>query len=370
MLTVEKIGGTSMSRFGEILNNIIKKPAQPYNRVFIVSAYGGVTNRLLEHKKTGVRGIYAEFAAQKDYSSSLQDLLTHLKDINAGFSSYGLDCAAADKFIEKRIAELDEYLKSMAHVLSSGYISQENILLAAREMLASIGEVHSAYNSAQMIQNSGLEACFVDLSGFDDDKMLTTDERIADAFKSIDCSRTIPVVTGYVKGTEGIMRQYDRGYSEITFSKTAVELKADEAIIHKEFHLASADPKIVGVEKAVTVGQTNFDVADQLADVGMEAIHPGASKPLEMAGINIRLKNAFEPEHPGTLIAKDYIGSQASIEIIAGSDKVKIIEIHDPGMVGAVGFDLDILQVLKEFNTSYILKATNANSISHLVWDT
>ena len=53
--TVEKIGGTSMSRFGELMRNILigdRKGPDLYNRVFVVSAYGGVTNLLLENKKT------------------------------------------------------------------------------------------------------------------------------------------------------------------------------------------------------------------------------------------------------------------------------------------------------------------------------
>ena len=60
--TVEKIGGTSMSRFGEIIENIIigkRKGAELYNRVFVVSAYGGITNLLLENKKTAEPGIFA-----------------------------------------------------------------------------------------------------------------------------------------------------------------------------------------------------------------------------------------------------------------------------------------------------------------------
>ena len=69
------------------------------------------------------------------------------------------------------------------------------------------------------------------------------------------------------------MRAFDRGYSEITFSKIAVTVGASEAVIHKEFHLSSADPKLVGQDKSIVVGHTNFMVADQLADVGMEAIH-------------------------------------------------------------------------------------------------
>ena len=69
------------------------------------------------------------------------------------------------------------------------------------------------------------------------------------------------------------MREFDRGYSEVTFSKIAVAVKADEAVIHEEFHLSSADPNIVGIDRSVPVGHTNYNVADQLADIGMEAIH-------------------------------------------------------------------------------------------------
>jgi len=50
------------------------------------------------------------------------------------------------------------------------------------------------------------------------------------------------------------MREFERGYSEITFSKIAIAVQATEAIIHKEYHLSSADPSIVGVENCVPVG--------------------------------------------------------------------------------------------------------------------
>jgi aspartate kinase len=165
------------------------------------------------------------------------------------------------------------------------------------------------------------------------------------------------------------MREFDRGYSEVTFSKVAIEVKADEAVIHKEFHLSSADPNIVGIEKSIPVGFTNFNVADQLADIGMEAIHPKASKPLEISGINIRIKNTFEPNHPGTLISRNYICNESKVEIISGTDKVYAIEIHDPLMVGEVGFDLGIMQILQRYQISYILKTTNANSITQVIWE-
>ncbi len=370
MITVEKIGGTSMSAFDEVLRNImLRDPTRVYGRVYVVSAYAGVTNQLLEHKKTGEPGVYARFTSGGDYGAALDAVTAKLKAINEGFAPIGLPLGVANSFIEQRMAALKAYLHSMRHVLASGYLKRENVLLAAREMLAAIGEAHSAFNSVEILRAKGVSAIFMDLTGFDDDDPLTIDERIHQAFRTVDPSKQVVVVTGYTKGVEGIMREFDRGYSEVTFSKAAVEIRAGEAIIHKEFHLSSADPEIVGAGNIVVVGRTNYDVADQLADVGMEAIHPKAAKPMELASIPIRLKNTFEPDHPGTLITKDFVGKEARIEVIAGTPKVTVVEIHDPSMVGTVGFDLGVMEIFRRHGVSYILKATNANSITHVVWE-
>lgn len=372
MLTVEKIGGTSMSQFQDVLNNIIlgnRGSMDLYNRIFVVSAYNNVTNWLLEHKKTGEPGVYVQFLENADYSIGLDSLCQRLLHINQGFEDIGLDLKEAEQFITYRINQAKTMLYSLTKVLASGYVNAEDICLAAREILASIGEAHSAWNTVNILVNNGVNARFIDLCGFNDSLPLTIDERIHKALRNIDFSKVLCIATGYTKGVEGIMRAFDRGYTEVTFSKIAVELKANEAIIHKEYHLSSADPNIVGVDKVVPVGYTNFIIADQLADIGMEAIHPKASKPLELANINIRIKNTFEPEHPGTLITKEYISKIPKIEIVSGSNKVLAIEIHDPMMVGEVGFDLRIMQIFEKYGVSYILKSTNANSITMVVWD-
>ena len=101
----------------------------------------------------------------------------------------------------------------------------------------------------------------------------------------------------------------------------------------------------------------------------MEAIHPKAAKPLELAGIDIRIKNTFEPDHPGTIISADYISPEPRVEIVSGSRKVIAIEVHDPMMVGEVGFDGRIMSYFVNHGVSYILKSTNANSITMVVWD-
>jgi len=369
-LRVEKIGGTSMSRFSEIIDNVILRNVHDiYGRIYVVSAYGGITNELLEHKKTGQPGIYQLFRDQKNYIPKMIELRDRLCELNKTFVAAGLNLEEADDFIGEHIDLAINVLRSMDNVLASGYVSRKALLLAARELLASLGEMHSAFNSSNILQNRGYNTTFIDLSGWEDSRQLTIDERIKESFADIDPFTTICFATGYTKGIEGIMREFDRGYSEVTFSKVAVLLNASEAIIHKEYHLCSGDPMLIGETNIHPVCNTNFDVADQLADVGMEAIHPKASKPLEIKNIPIRIKNAFDPDHNGTLITKDFIAPKSMVEIVTGSDKVTCLEIHDTRMVGEVGFDLRILQVLAKHNISYISKATNANTIDMVIND-
>lgn len=369
-ITVEKIGGTSMSRFPEVLDNVILRADRPhFGRIYVVSAYAGVTDLLLEHKKSGRPGVYAAFAAQANYGEQLESLQKHLFDLNAGLASAGLDVARANDFVRERVQGVLGYLRSTADLLASGYVSRTELLSAARELLASLGESHSAFNSAELVRKRGVAAEFIDLGGWGDPKARTIDERIRLALAHIRDREAVHFVTGYCKGTEGIMREFDRGYSEVTFSKVAVAVQASEAIIHKEFHLSSADPRIVGEDRVSPVCNTNFDVADQLADVGMEAIHPKAAKPLELAGIPLRVKNAFDPDHDGTLITKGYTCPESKIEVVTGTDKVSIIELHDTRMVSEVGSDYRAMKTLVEAGISYISKATNANTIDLVLWD-
>ena len=340
-----------------------------YNRIFVVSAFAGVTDWLLENKKTGEPGVYHRIVEYQDFHQSLSSVAAKLQAINADYEAIGLNVVAANAFIAERIAQAQQYLENLANVLASGYVSATSILLAAREILASIGEAHAAFNFTDILRNNGLKATFIDLSGFHDHEPYTIDERLVQSFKNVCLADTICVVTGYTKGVEGIMREFDRGYSEVTFSKIAVALKPKEVIIYKEYHLSSADPNLVGVGNCVPVEFTNYDVADQLADVGMEAIHPKASKPLEINNINLRIKNTFEPNHPGTLITKEYVCPRKRVEVITGTDKVLILDIYDPLMVGTVGADLKIMQVFSTYHISYILKTTSANSISLVIWE-
>ena len=369
--TIEKIGGTSMSRFGEVMNNVIigsRKGAELYNRVFVVSAYSGITNLLLEDKKTGEPGVYGHIARDnKNWPEALEKVRERMLEYNRSFEAIGLNVSDADRFVNERIDAVRECLKYITFLRSAGHSRPSEYLPSTREFLAALGEAHSAYNSVEILKANGVNARFVDLSGWMSPDIMSLNEAILSAFKDIEFDREMPIVTGYVKYDEGIMKRFDRGYSEITFSKIAVLTDAKEGIIHKEFHLSTGDPKLIGVDKVQIIGNTNFDIADQLSDMDMEAIHSKAAKEMEMKNIPIRIKNAFDPEHPGTLISRDYISPAPRVEMICGRSDLIALEVHDPEMVGGVGYDHRLTEFLARNGINYIAKNTNANTITHYI---
>lgn len=369
--TVEKIGGTTMSRFGEVLNNVIigdRQGNELYNRLFVVSAYGGITNLLLENKKTGEPGVYGKFASgEGDWQEALEGVRQKMIEFNRSFEDIGLDQAVADAFVNERINGIRDCLNDLRRIRAYGHFNVKTYLPQTRELLSAVGEAHSAFNSVEILKKHGINAVFVDLTGWMKDELPTFDDAITKAFEGMDFANCMPIITGYCKYDEGIMTRFDRGYSEITFSKIAVLTRAREGIIHKEFHLCTGDPKIMGIDKVKVIGATNFDIADQLSDLDMEAIHSKASKEMEQCGIPIRVKNAFDPKHPGTVISCDYVSPTPRVEMICGRSDLIAVEVLDSEMVGTVGYDSRLVKCMADMGISYIAKTTNANTITHFV---
>lgn len=371
--TVEKIGGTSMSRTAELLDTVLigdRRGEDLYNRIFVVSAYAGMTDALLEHKKSGEPGVYALFSSAESgwvwgdaLSAVAEKMFAHNERIFADENAR----QTANRFARERVEGVRSCLIDLQRLCSFGHFQLEQHLLTVREMLASLGEAHSAFNTSLLLNLHGVRARLVDLTGWREAGQQSLDEAIEKALADVDLKSELPIVTGYAQCSEVLMGTYDRGYSEVTLSRMAVVTRAAEAIIHKEFHLSTADPRVVPQEAVRVIGETNYDVADQLSNMGMEAIHPRAAKSLRQAGIPLRVKNAFEPGHDGTLIRSDLVARDPQVEIVTGIRNVYAFEFHDQDMVGVKGYDSEILEALKRHKVWIISKTSNANTITHFL---
>lgn len=369
--SVEKIGGTSMAATATVLDNVLiagRKGADLYNRIFVVSAYAGMTDLLLENKKTGAPGVHALFLLNEGdaaWREALDAVSAAMQARNRDMFVRPESLAEANAFVDRRIAALRACLDDLARLRAHGRFRLREQLVTAREMLAGLGEAHSAHSTALLLRDRGVNARFVDLTLWNAEEMASLDARIGEALASIDLATEMPIVTGYAGCEGGMVRRYARGYSEMTFSRLAVLTGAREAIIHKEFHLSSADPRLVGEDKARKIGRTNYDVADQLANLGMEAIHPRAGRGLRQAQIPLRVRNTFDRHDEGTLIRGDYVSDKPRVEIVTGLRTVYALQFFEQDMVGEKGFDAAILDALTRHGTWIVSKSSNANTITH-----
>lgn len=369
--SVEKIGGTSMAATETLLDNVLiagRTGPELYQRIFVVSAFAGMTDLLLENKKSGKPGVYGRFVADdtaEGWRNAIGLVREAVRDRNAAMFARTKSRAEADAFIEQRIRAVSACLEDLARLRSHGRFCVKEQLLTLRELLAGIGEAHSAHSTALLLRDRGVNARFVDLTLWDQDDLRSLDQRIEEAFAGINLSTTLPIVTGYAGCEGGMVRRYARGYTEMTFSRLAVLTGAREAIIHKEFHLSSADPKLVGVDKARKIGRTNYDVTDQLANLGMEAIHPGAGRGLRQTDIPLRVRNTFDREDEGTLVTGDYVSDVPRVEIVTGIRQMQALQFFEQDMVGIKGYDSAILEVLARHGVWIVSKSSNANTITH-----
>lgn len=371
--TVEKIGGTSIADTEAVVANVLignRQGRQLYNRVFVVSAYSGMTDLLLEHKKSGSPGVFSLFAGAGNkwaWTEALSSVAVAMQARNAEIFETQADQDAADNFILERIEDSRNCLIDLHRLCAYGQFRLDENLATVKEVLSSIGEAHSAFNTALLLRQKGVAATCVDLTGWRDARSLTLEQRMSEAFDGIDISRELPIVTGYASCPEGLVRQFGRGYTEVTFARLAALLSVDEAIIHKEFHLSSADPKLVGQEKVRKIGSTNYDVADQLSNMGMEAVHPKAAKTLRQSGIPLRVKNTFDPLDEGTVISAGYAPEAPRADIVTGMKGIFALEVFDQDMVGEKGYDAAVLDALTRHAIRIVSKCSNANTITHYV---
>ena len=370
-ISIEKIGGTSIAATDTVFDNVLiagREGADLYGRIFVVSAFAGITDLLLENQKDGTPGVHARFAAgDPDYPwpTALEAVRAAMKAINRRAFARDASRAKADRAVDARIDAMFDCLQDLDRLRAHGGFRMAEPLATVREMLAGLGEAHSAFATALLLRDRGVDAVPADLTPRDESEPPPLDARIEAGLAGIDVSRRLPIVTGYAACAENMLARYGRGYTEMTFARLAALTKANEAIIHKEFHLSSADPKLVGAGRARKIGRTNYDVADQLANLGMEAIHPRAGRELRQAGIPLRVRNTFDREDAGTLICGDYVSDRPRVEIVTGLRSVWALQFFEQDMLGEKGYDAGILETLARHKARIVSKSSNANTITH-----
>lgn len=359
--TVEKISGSSMAAFDAVLDNIILRPESQarYNRILVVPAYQGITDALLESKKNDVPGVY-HYALDGSnlWESKLDGVIQRLLLVNESVFADPMLRRKADDFIIKRTSHTRRWIREN--------LSAKRYRTKIREQLAAIGEAHSAYNTALKAKRYGVQTKFIDLTDSPNDFYQSFDTKVRNNLEDVDLSCELPVVTAYASHDINKNYQHDRRYGDLTLSRIAAITEAKKAVIHKSHHLSSGDPILIGKSQVSPMGDSNYQVANQLSALSNEVVHPAALAELSKKNIDLHVKCTFEPDHPGTSISRSHRSTRHKVELVSGKEDVcnLRIELKDQSV------DLNQLEqqipLLSEFN---LLHKSVKGKIAHYYFD-
>lgn len=225
----------------------------------------------------------------------------------------------------------------------------------ARDFAASRGEFLNGKILAAYLGYNFVDAA--DVIVFDTKGQLLLDDTVkAVRAKMKDLDNA--VIPGfYGKTTEGVIKTFSRGGSDVTGSIIANAVNAE---IYENWTDVSgfliADPRIVETPEAIET--ITYRELRELAYMGASVLHEDAIFPVRSAGIPINIRNTNRPQDAGTMIvSNDYDFSRESlghtITGIAGKKGFSTINIEKAMMNNELGFGMKVLNVLYQNGISF-----------------
>lgn len=361
-----KFGGTSVGDAACIARvaQIVKEAAQEGPVVAVVSAMGGVTNRLIDAAKRAEAGDLEHAhrifeALRKQHEMALAALIR--EDEKRKWLSASLS---------KIFAEGEQLCKgtSLLHELTPRTL----------DTVSSLGERLSAPMVAGALQELGVASESVEATelivtdsyhGGADPIMERTRERSQARLQPLLDRGIIPVATGFIGATEnGVLTTLGRGGSDYSATILGAALDADEIIIWTDVDgVLTADPRLV--KEARTIPEISYREATELAYFGAKVLHPKTLRAVEQAGIPVWIRNSFAPGHTGTKITPKGRSNGGGVKALTAIRDVALITIGGPGIVGlpdVVGRTFSTTAELKA-NVLLISQSSSQNDICFIV---
>jgi aspartate kinase len=366
---VMKFGGTAVAtgenirRVAKIVADSVKKG---YRVVVVVSALAGVTNQLVEE---------AEQAKKKD-EKQIQEFTRKLVEKHIATATAAIKNKSIQKEIEqvikKTVRKLEKVLTGICYVGEITPKSIDYVLSFGERLSAPIvwGALRDLKLQTQCF--TGKEAGIVTDENFGEARPLmnVTTHQVKGRLEPLLEKKVTPVVTGYIAATQdGVITTLGRGGSDYTATILSVALSADEVWIWTDVDgIMTTDPKIV--QSAKMLPQLSYGEAAEMAIFGAKAMHPSALEPVIEAHIPVRIRNVFNPENHGTLIAD---GKETnSTEVVKAAVMIRdvaMINIKGAAMVGAPGSYSKVFDVLgkNNINVMMISAAVSEANISLII---
>jgi aspartokinase/homoserine dehydrogenase 1 len=127
----------------------------------------------------------------------------------------------------------------------------------------------------------------------------------------------------------------------------------------------SVDPKVV--PSAVPLGELSYDEAAELSYFGAHILHPRTVEPAKAASLEVRVKNVFHPERPGSRIRPSGVEGANSVKSISSMKAMTIIKAYGAGAGYSEGVLAEISAALRDVDVNIYSAATSQTCISLLI---
>jgi aspartate kinase len=367
-MKVMKFGGTSVADADAIRRVVAivadeRRGEATSGPVVVISALGGVTDRLLDVAARARRGDAAQALALVDelYARHLETLAALAPGEHGGPVPEAVDALFAQ-------------LRAIAGAVAVLHEASPRSL----DAIAAIGELASSRIVTAALVAAGIPATWADPRA-----LVITDEHFTSAAPltdvigvqvpahltpALEAGRVI-VTGGFVGATvRGITTTLGRGGSDYSAALIGAALGADEIQIWTDVDgMLTADPRVVDAPRLVPA--LSFAEAAELAYFGAKVLHPRTIQPAAAKNIPVRILNTFRPGASGTIITDGVYDSGSPVTALACKKGITVITMTSTGMLMAYGYLRRLFEVFERHRTPVDVVSTSEVSVSVTIDD-
>lgn len=355
-MKVLKFGGTSVGSVESILSlkKITENEAKKQPIVVVVSALGGITDKLIQTSSlafSGDEGWKDEFEEIVDIHHKMVDtIITNTVDREVLFR------------------EVDTLLDQLRSIYFGVYLIRD-LSEKTQDAIVSYGERISSRIVATLIRG----AKWFDSREFiktirKDGKHVLNSELTTDLVKkTFEILPRISLVPGFISRDceTNETTNLGRGGSDYTAAIIAAALDSEVLDIWTDVDgFMTADPRVI--KTAYTIKELSYIEAMELCNFGAKVIYPPTIYPVCVKNIPIKVKNTFNPENPGSIIRAKVENDRKPIKGISSISGTSLVNVAGLSMVGVIGVNQRIFTALTNNHISVFMvsQASSENSTS------
>lgn len=355
-MKVLKFGGTSVGSVESILSlkAIVEKEAQKQPIIVVVSALGGITDKLIATSVLAQKG-------DETWKDEFQAMVErHHKMI---------DPIITDPRKREQLFNIVDSLFEQLRSIYFGVYLIHDLSKKTQDAIVSYGERLSSNIVATLVQGAKWYDSREFIKTVRKNHKNTLDSELTNRLvrRTFSDLQRISLVPGFIskdRDTDEITN-LGRGGSDYTAAIIAAALDAEILEIWTDVDgFMTADPRVI--KTAYTIKELSYIEAMELCNFGAKVVYPPTIYPVCVKNIPIRVKNTFNPDGEGSIIKQKVANNDKPIKGISSINGTTLITVAGLSMVGVIGVNRRIFTALADNGISVFMvsQASSENSTS------